>query len=483
MPLDSSLTATSGENGLDAFMDDVADDAGIMTIDFGFVSSTGSPLAQVETRNLALDPVTVSSPATFTAWQAQNSLNGLNGPNDDPEADGQTNLLEYALGTTGNNGLGASHFTLVNNSVTGAIDALVTRPAGAHADLRFYLEGSSDLAIWNTIAINPATTNNADQTQTQCYSHIDAAFSGASRGFLRLKVTLDANLDGTPEASTTTGALGWARMQFAAGRQSLSMPLLLPAIYTGKVSSISGSTVVVNTNGADIHAQLLNGVNYYVEVLDGTLKGRTFDLNASATSGGNIMITTSADSSLVGTSIRIRPHWTLGALLPVGALQPAATEDAADRVMFFDSASGQFQIDWLHTTAGAAQWVRDGDASLANDSSRIIPPQAGMLVQLRSTPTTLTLLGEVRTVTLALPQTSGTSLSSTGLATPQTPGALPFTPGSRLRLWSGDADPTTATYQNYLLNPQSDWVDESTGLDVTQQPLLDAFRAFFLVQP
>ena len=483
MPLDSSLTATSGENGLDAFMDDVADDAGIMTIDFGFVSSTGSPLAQVETRNLALDPVTVSSPATFTAWQAQNSLNGLNGPNDDPEADGQTNLLEYALGTTGNNGLGASHFTLVNNSVTGAIDALVTRPAGAHADLRFYLEGSSDLAIWNTIAINPATTNNADQTQTQRYSQVDAAFSGASRGFLRLKVTLDANLDGTPEASTTTGALGWARMQFAAGRQSLSMPLLLPAIYTGKVSSISGSTVVVNTNGADIHAQLLNGVNYYVEVLDGTLKGRTFDLNASATSGGNIMITTSADSSLVGTSIRIRPHWTLGALLPVGALQPAATEDAADRVMFFDSASGQFQIDWLHTTAGAAQWVRDGDASLANDSSRIIPPQAGMLVQLRSTPTTLTLLGEVRTVTLALPQTSGTSLSSTGLATPQTPGALPFTPGSRLRLWSGDADPTTATYQNYLLNPQSDWVDESTGLDVTQQPLLDAFRAFFLVQP
>ena len=363
------------------------------------------------------------------------------------------------------------------------IDALVTRPAGAHADLRFSLEGSSDLATWTTISLTPATTTNADQTQTQRYSQVDAAFSGASRGFLRLKVTLDANLDGTPEAATTTGALGWARVPFAAGRQSLSMPLLLPAIYTGKVSSISGSTVVVNTNGADIHAQLQNGVNYYVEVMDGTLKGRTLDIDASATSGGNIVLTSSADTKLVGTRITIRPHWTLGALLPVGALQPATTEDAADRVMFFDSASGQFQIDWLHTTAGAAQWVRDGDASLANDGSRIIPPQAGMLVQLRTTPTTLTLLGEVRTVALALPQTSGTSLRSTGLATPQTPGALPFTPGSRLRLWSGDADPTVAKYQNYLLNPQSEWVDETTGLDVTQQPLLDAFRAFFLVQP
>jgi hypothetical protein len=483
MPLDSSVTATYGENGFQAFMDNVADDSGIMTIDFGFVSSTGSPLAEVVTRNLALDPGTVSAPTTFTAWQTQNGLNGLNSPNDDPDADGQTNLLEYALGTAGGSGLGASRFTLASNNVTGEIDALLTCPAGTRADLRFYLEGSSDFATWNTIALNPTTTTNADLTQTQRYSQVDAAFSGAARGFLRIKVALDANLDGTPEATATTGAQGWARMQFAAGRQSLSMPMLLPAIYTGKVNSVSGSTVVVSTNGADIHTQLQNGASYYAEVLDGTLKGRTFDLDASATSGGNIVLSTSADSTLVGARIRIRPHWTLGALLPVAALQSAATEDSADRVMFFDSASGQFQIDWLYATSGAAQWARDGDTSLANDGSRIIPPQAGMLVQLRSTPATLTLLGEVRTIALALPQASGTSLRSTGLATPQLPGALPFTSGSRLRIWSGDADPTTAKYQNYLLNPPSDWVDETTGLDVTQQPLLEAFRAFFLVQP
>ena len=218
-------------------------------------------------------------------------------------------------------------------------------------------------------------------------------------------------------------------------------------------------------------------------MIEGALKGRTFDLDASATSGGNVVFSTSADSTLVGSRIRIRPHWTLGALLPVSSLQSAATEDSADRVMFFDSASGQFQIDWLYAASGVAQWARDGDTSLANDGSRIIPPQAGMLVQLRSTPATLTLLGEVRTIALALPQASGTSLRSTGLATPQLPGALPFTSGSRLRIWSGDADPTMAKYQNYLLNPPSDWVDETTGLDVTQQPLLDAFRAFFLVQP
>jgi len=59
----------------------------------------------------------------------------------------------------------------------------------------------------------------------------------------------------------------------------------------------------------------------------------------------------------------------------------------------------------------------------------------------------------------------------------------PVSPGFRLRLWSGDADPATASYQNYLLNPQSQWIDEASGTDVTTQPLLDATRAFFLVRP
>ena len=483
MPLNSSVTSASGENGWQAFMDDAADDASVMTLDFGFMAGSGAPNALEEKRNLALNPGTISAPATFTTWQAQNSLSGSNRPNDDPDADGQTNLLEYALGTAGGSGLGASRFALVSNTVTGAIDALLTRPAGTHADLRYVLEGSNDLATWSTLAIIPATTANADQTETLRYSQIESAFSGAARGFLRLKVTLDANLDGTPEATATTGAQGWARMQFAVGRQSLSMPLLLPAIYTGQVSSSSGHTVVLNTNGGDIHAQLQNGLSYYLEVLDGALRGRTFDLDYTASTGSSVVLTAAADSALVGARIRIRPHWTLGALLPTGGLQPATAEEEADRVMFFDSASGQFQIDWLHATTGAPQWVRDGDSALADDAARIVPPQAGMLVQIRSTPATLTFLGEVRSTALALPQAAGTSLRGTGLAVPQAPGAQPFAPGSRLRLWSGDTDPATAAYQNYLLNPQSQWVDETTGLEVTNLPLLDGFRAFFLVKP
>ena len=484
LPLDSIVTASAGENGLDGFADDVVDASGIMTIDFGFVSSAGSPLSEVVTRNLLTDPATVTTPGSFSVWQSLNSLGGLNGPNDDPDADGESNLMEYALGTAAGSGMGASRFSLVKNATTGAVDALLTRPVGTRPDLRFYLEGSSDLATWSTVAIAPASSANPDQTETLRYSQVDAAFSGASRGFVHLKVALDADLDGIPEATATTGALGWTRMQFAVGRQSLSMPLLLPAVFTGRISTPGGSTLSLATTG-DLSTLWTPGTSYYAEVLDGALAGTTYNINTTASSGSTLALASSADSSLAGARIAIRPAWALAALVPVGSLQAAATEDAADRILFFDSASGQFQIDWLYsaTTGGTPQWVRDGDTSLASDGTRLVPPQSGMLVQVRSTPATLTFVGEVRTTALVLPQTSGTTLIGTGLPLPKAPGALPFTTGSSLRIWSGDADPATAAYQNYLLNAPAEWIDETTGLDVTQQPLLDGFRAFFLVKP
>ena len=55
-------------------------------------------LLQRITRDLSPAPAEESSEtATFTSWQARNNLAGLNHPADDPDADGHTNLLEYAI--------------------------------------------------------------------------------------------------------------------------------------------------------------------------------------------------------------------------------------------------------------------------------------------------------------------------------------------------------------------------------------------------
>jgi hypothetical protein len=53
-------------------------------------------------------------------------------------------------------------------------------------------------------------------------------------------------------------------------------------------------------------------------------------------------------------------------------------------------------------------------------------------------------------------------------------------PGSKLRLWSGDADPATGTYWNYQLDPAVQWIDARNGQNVSTQKLLQPFRAHFL---
>ncbi|MDP1590392.1 MAG: SdrD B-like domain-containing protein, partial [Prosthecobacter sp.] len=454
MPVNSSPTSSSGENGYESFMDDVADASGIMTIDFGFAAPAGQPLNQRMTRDLASgDTETADSPATFTSWQSQNNLGGLNDPEDDPDADGHTNLLEYALGTSPASGAQLSRFCLVTSTTTGVIEALLTRPAAEHRDLRYILESSADLKTWTPLSITPATTVGADQTETLRFADLEAA-TVLEQGFVRLKVQLDADLNGTAEAVTVTPAQGWSRRNFNVGRQTLSMPLLKPAVFIGRVSSVNDTQISL-----PVAVTLPPEAAHYLEVLDGPLAGQTFDI------GSDLKLASVA--AVAGARVAIRPHWTLATLLPASAFEPGSTPEEADRALTFDSATNSFQTHPLADEATA---------------TRVVPPQEGLFVQIRTTAVTLAFLGEVRAAPLALPQSAGTRFIGTGLALPLAPGSQPHATGSRLRLWSGDADPATAGYHNYLLNDQSRWIDETTGIDVTTQPALDACRAHFLVK-
>jgi hypothetical protein len=232
------------------------------------------------------------------------------------------------------------------------------------------------------------------------------------------------------------------------------MPLLKPAVFIGRVSSVNGTQLTLPVTLA-----LPPESAHYLEVLDGTLAGQTFDL------GSDLKLASGA--AVAGARVAIRPHWTLNTLLPASAFHSGSTPEESDRALTFDSATNVFQT---HPFADEAT------------ARRVLPPQEGLFVQIRSTAVTLAFLGEVRTSPLALPQSAGNRFIGTGLALPLTPGSQPHSVGSRLRLWSGDADPATAAYHNYLLNDQSRWIDESTGADITTQPALDAFRAHFLVK-
>jgi hypothetical protein len=237
-------------------------------------------------RNLAGNEQESASASTFTAWQSQHSMAGLNNPNDDPDADGLTNLMEYALGSAPDNGLGVSRFRLENNTTTGAIDALLTRPAGEHRDLRYILEGSDDLAAWTALTIAPAVNSERGSDRNAALRQCQPAPSCVSKSRSMPISTAQAK----PRA--ITGAQGWTRRLFPVGRQTLSMPLLLPAVYSGKISSTSGRAVVINTNGIDIHAHLQNGVSYYVEVLDGRSGRPHLDIDTAASTGSTLTLAT-----------------------------------------------------------------------------------------------------------------------------------------------------------------------------------------------
>ena len=285
------------------------------------------------------------------------------------------------------------------------------------------------------------------------YANLEAA-TALAQGFIRIKVMLDADLDGTAEATAFTTIQGFARRTFNVGRQTFAMPLQTIPVFVGRVSSVDGTRITLPV------AVSLAEKPHYLEVLDGPLVGRVFDIDA----GLNL----SSTAAISGARVAIRPHHTLASLLPSAAFEMGDSEESSDRALSFDSATNSFQTHLLASDAAA---------------DRVVAPDEGVFVQVRSTPVTLVFLGEVRAQALALPADGGTRLLGTGLVLPRTPGALVLPTGSRLRLWSGDADPAAAAYQNLLLDEAARWIDESNGTDLTAQPLLKAFRAFFLVRP
>ncbi|HEY1049328.1 MAG TPA: hypothetical protein VGE39_06225, partial [Prosthecobacter sp.] len=224
---------------------------------------------------------------------------------------------------------------------------------------------------------------------------------------------------------------------------------------TGRVSSVDGLQVKLPVTVA-----LAAAVPHYLEVLEGALAGQVFDIGAD--------LKLSSSLPLAGVRVSIRPHWTLGGLLPASSFDAGADAASADRALTFDSATNGFQT---HVLADE------------NATARVMAPHEGVFVQLRSQATTVVLLGEARTSPLAQPQSAGTRFLGSGVAVPLAPGSQTHAAGSRLRLWSGDADAASAAYRNYLLNEQSRWVDEATGTDITTEPVLDGFRAYFLVRP
>ena len=489
----SAPTDGSYETGQQASSDNADDANGDLTLDFAF-------------RN-------PDKPSTFAEWQSQNPLGGSNGPADNADGDGSSNLLEYATCLPADSGMnGTSAFHLTHNLVLFRFDAVFSRRLGGLEDVVFTLEGTSDPTLapasWQALSIIPQTANNGDGGETVTYADLaaDPVFLGAGAGFVRLKVALDANHDQVIEATAYSVPWAWAGVPLQAHPQTLSLPVTGTDVFTGLVTAVNGTTLDVSGSVGldDLSSALEAGIEYYVEVTDGTSEGHRLEvIEASCTAGSIALDPADARStqgtvpaSLAGAPVVLRKHWRAKDALPVAAFHATNNSSTADRLLFFDPSIGTYKTLWLFLNGGSPKWVLLGDSNLADAGGRVINATEGFFVHSRTTAITIPVFGVVRGNDCACPLGLGTNFVGGFWSLSQSPDSRLMTVANgfagssvqanadRIRLWNGDAT-ANQTYTGYYLLKTATlerWVREGDAQlnDQSASQLFNAYRAAFV---
>ncbi len=470
----------AAESGAEGSTDDDMDASIDLTRDLGIVAPAGTGFAASTAirRYIVTGGFTASvlpGASTFATWSQDSNIGGATA---DPDEDGIANLLEYALGTDPASPLQPNRFALTHDATTGTLIALLTLPSATHDDLIISLETLTDLSktadatAWKKLTMAATTTLNADGTLTRSYSNLEKllVFKGLDAGYIRLHVDLDANRDGVPEATVTSGIQGWSRQSFAAGSRTFSMPLLNAVFFTGRVGAVSANEVMLQA------IITLPAGSFYLETLDGPLAGQRFEIDATSSSGNTVVLQNTSQSyaGLANARISIRQHHTLGELLPSAAFS------SEDRVLFFDPAASNYTT----LTNSNGYWLSD----VLSMNARPFAAHEAAMVQVRGAGNTLMFTGEVRLTNYVTPLVAGTQLVAPGwpVATPAPVNGLTsgLTPDAadRFRLWDGDTTPDASSYTGYYLDGTTTppaWLPQTTPAPAaTVQP----FHGFFLIR-
>ncbi|MBL9146894.1 MAG: putative Ig domain-containing protein [Verrucomicrobiaceae bacterium] len=424
-------------------------------------------------------------PDTFAQWQAQHDLGTQAGASDDPDGDGLDNLAEYALGSDPKQGVrSSSAFRL---EATAGIDALLRRPVQGHQDLRYVIEGSRDASIWTKLSVvSTSTVDGNDELLRYTPVAQDPVFQAQGRGFVRLRIERDADLDGTAEDVSLSAVQGFALRDFGATETTFSMPLLREALYSGRIIETGEHTLGIAA-GAGLKAALGTGRECFVEIVSGAHVGQCFDLDEATTTDSVLAIdlasarntASSLPAGLVDARVTVRAHWTLRDLLPAARFHATTSASTADRVMFFES--GGYVVNWLLATPQGSRWVRTADATFADmGRARLVTAIDGCFVQSRGGAVTLPFVGEVRTAPMVRKAVSNMQLLGTSAALAQTFDSLTTArSGDKLRLWNADQVAGSSGFDGFTRTADG-WVRDVDQTSVDTSVHLDPFRAFFL---
>lgn len=472
---------------------DNAEDSNVdLTVDFGFV------------------PVVLAS---FSAWQTANPLGGSNQPTDNPDGDEFDNLMEYALAeepgsaVAGNNGFEVIH------TDAGVVEARFTRAWGGHADLTYVIEGTTDepgsSAVWTELTSTTPVTQLSAGEETVVYSGLQSelTFLGATGGFLRLRVDLDADFNFVPEETSYSPVWAFATVTAEARNQTFGMPLATKPAFSGTVDAVNSNVLDLTSavgNGS-VAGVLESGKPYYVEVISGDLTGHRWEVNEAAVTATSVTVEPSSGFSsmgsvpltLAGATVVVRPYWQIDDLFSGQGFAGATSQVSAAKLTFYDAAAGQFFTYWRFSNGTITRWLLDGDATLSDAGTEPLDVCAGMFMNPGSSPATLRLAGVVRTTPVACGVTSGANLITMPSTVAKSPldflmtvdggfiGSTSQQAADRLQFWLGD-NAATEGYEGYYLykSPSLErWLKDGDAnlTDYTNVTLFPPFRAFFVV--
>lgn len=416
----------------------------------------------------------------WTAWMTLWPLGGQNGPLQDPEGDGTSNLIEYAFCLHPESGLGDPY--CMGSEVDGTISLEFSRPTGGAQDVTYALQYSASLGnptTWQTINLSAIPAQYLSLIVEEDHEMVKIsnleAVTGLSSGtgFVRLRVTL--NEGAAPSDATVVS--GWTESTLGTFCRTYNNPYLKCPDFSGTVQGVTAQTLdLTNSVGPfDLTSVIESGVAYYVEVVSGENEGHRFDV-ASVTENGIVLALDSdiysagapfntlngtPQTSLISDRLVLRRYWTLGQLFPAADFQGAASQTSADQIEVF--AAGVWTNYWLYDNGVTTKWVRVGDGTLADQQDVVIPPGQGVYLNSRNTVGTLLALGQVRSTDFARPLNTGYNLVGGGYPVHQSAttramslgngfiGGRDFKLVDQFLTWRGDSTPNQAGYVTYYL--------------------------------
>jgi len=233
--------------------------------------------------------------------------------------------------------------------------------------------------------------------------------------------------------------------RIAQGTNSFGIPLLRPALWRGKIASVSSSGRVITDQDIKSSGPVLSQIPIepaYLEItasaLDPTLVGERFELGVVQTRGalgtkGQIRLVSSpydtrpdVPARLVGCSYEIHPHWTLSSFLgtpdkaPLRRAKNIANADSA-RIPS-STLPGKWDSFFILENKPNLGWRNALRPTGPDAGTEVIPPGTGLQVVIVApnfTEKPLVLVGESRKHAFRRPLKAGENLVSLGHSSPQ----------------------------------------------------------------